>query len=437
MIELAPSDKAKQQVKQSLYGFDTNPTVWALALLNMYFRGDGKSNIEHESSLTTSVREHNRNQFEVAFLNPPFSQENEPEKLFIDVSMDFLKPGGTLVVVVKAGMFADDDHKSWREEFTRNHTIQAVISLPDDLFYPTAAPTTLLIAKAHVPQNLNGKIFLARLQNDGFVKLKGKRVEQLGSEIPALINAYKVFKEGKAPKFHSMVLELGKNLVGGAEWSPQEWLPQPVPTKQELTSSCEFLTASILKTTCQYEDLSSLVLTDFGSAWENFPKLPYGETSLILSELFEVYNGKSSGEKNYIEGSTPYISSGDPSNSIVSLVNSEVGELFEFGGITVTAFGQAFVQPWAFLARGNGGSAVRVLIPRYKMSLRELMWFAAQINLQKWRFFYARMAIKSRIERLALEIPTSPLADGTIKINDVVKRFMTTYKIQQGELGTF
>ena len=30
-------------IRESLYGFDTNPTVWSLAALNMFFRGDGKS----------------------------------------------------------------------------------------------------------------------------------------------------------------------------------------------------------------------------------------------------------------------------------------------------------------------------------------------------------------------------------------------------------
>ena len=38
------------------------------------------------------------------------------------------------------------------------------------------------------------------------------------------------------------------------------------------------------------------------------------------------------------------------------------------------------------IVRGNGGSAVRVLVPRFNMSVRELIWFAAQINAQRWRF---------------------------------------------------
>ena len=76
------------------------------------------------------------------------------------------------------------------------------------------------------------------------------------------------------------------------------------------------------------------------------------------------------------------------------------------GCITVSAFGTAYIQPWKFIARGNGGSAVRVLRPKFRMTTRELFWFAAQINSQKWRFSYARMAIKSRLERLEVEAPS-------------------------------
>jgi hypothetical protein len=100
------------------------------------------------------------------------------------------------------------------------------------------------------------------------------------------------------------------------------------------------------------------------------------------------------------------------------LVADENGEVFEHGGITVTAFGQAYIQPWRFMARGNGGSSVRVLIPKFKMTLNELLWFATQINIQKWRFFYGRMAIKSRLERLEITSPSVYIADTGKSIYD-------------------
>ena len=136
-------------------------------------------------------------------------------------------------------------------------------------------------------------------------------------------------------------------------------------------------------------------LDNFMEEWGTLPNYEIGKTAPV-SFFFEVGNGKSSGEKNYPEGVTPYISSGDQTNSIIRLVDGEASEIFEHGGITITAFGQACVQPWPFMARGNGGSSVRVLTPKFKMTFNELVWFASQINVQRWRIFYARMAIKSR-----------------------------------------
>jgi hypothetical protein len=84
------------------------------------------------------------------------------------------------------------------------------------------------------------------------------------------------------------------------------------------------------------------------------------------------------------------------------------------------------------MGRGNGGSSVRVLLPRFAMSVRELLWFASQINLQRWRFFYARMAIKSRLEHLEISSPSTrrPDADDSLarqlrefrdRLNDVAR----------------
>ncbi|MGH4026936.1 MAG: HsdM family class I SAM-dependent methyltransferase, partial [Pseudonocardiaceae bacterium] len=105
MMLAAPSEEGRERIRNSLSlsGYDTNPTVWALAVLNMYFRGDGRSHIVRASSLTTRARAEVRQRFTKAFLNPPFSQDGEPERQFIDASMDACEPGGQLAVVVKAG----------------------------------------------------------------------------------------------------------------------------------------------------------------------------------------------------------------------------------------------------------------------------------------------------------------------------------------------
>lgn len=422
MMADAHGPKAIQKVKRALFGFDTNPTIWALATLNMFFRGDGKSHIENMSCFDPSAKELVADSFTKAFLNPPFSQEGEPERDFIDASMAALEPEGLMAVVVKAGIFADDDNKSWRREFTRNHSVLGMISLPDDLFYPTAAPTSILIARAHVPQDAKKKVFIARIWNDGFEKLKGRRIEVEGSQLKNTADKFAKFMTGKAVKDENLITIPATNIMQGNEWSPQQWLPQPIETEEKLKSYEDDIRFSIYRAVTAIPELADVVLSDFMIEWNSLPVYPTGKTAPV-SHFFSVQNGKSTGEKNYPEGTTPYISSGDQSNSIVRLVDLDDEEIFEYGGITVTAFGQAYVQPWPFMARGNGGSSVRVLVPKFKMSFNDLVWFASQINAQRWRIFYARMSIKSRLEQLEITSPPKRLQDKGKTIAERINEF--------------
>ncbi|MBL8238700.1 MAG: N-6 DNA methylase, partial [Bryobacterales bacterium] len=424
MKSLAKGPTAINKIKESLHGFDTNPTVWALSVLNMFFRGDGKSHIEHSSCFDKTNRKNTAGRFSRSFLNPPFSQDEEPEKDFIDAAMDALEPGGIMAAVVYAGIFADEDHKDWRKQFLRKHKLLGMISLPEDLFYPTAAPTTIIVAEAHHPQEPEDRILMARVWNDGFTKLKNRRVEQSGDQLPVVLSCFERLRSGQSFNSPIACTVLGSNLREGAEWSPQQWLPQPPLEQDDCHRLQRLVIRSIYQAVAQFPDLADEVLEDFASGWQESPAMPVARTERV-DYFFEVLNGKSTGEKNYSDGTIPYISSGDTTNSIINLVSGDDAEMFQFGGITVTAFGQASVQPWSFLARGNGGSAVRVLVPKFNMSIRELGWFAAQINYQRWRFFYARMSIKSRLERLMISSPTTRMPDGNQSLYENVRSFRT------------
>ena len=410
-----------ETVRESLYGFDTNPTVWSLAALNMFFRGDGKSHIENASCFDPKSRDSTKGKFTKALLNPPFSQEEEPERDFISAAMDSLQTLGVMAVVVKSGIFADDDNARWRYEFLKQHTLLGMISLPGDLFYPTAVDTTIMIAKAHRPQNKNDSIFMSKIWNDGFKKLKGKRVEAEGSQLPEVLEQFKRFMKGEEPNSQLVTTIKAEQLMEiGAEFSPEQYLSQPDFLNNEQAYYIENVTRSILTSSICVEELADEVIDSFPMAEYALPNIPYGKSGTVET-FFTVAGGKSRGESNYLAGSCPYVSSGDPQNSIIRLVRDVEGEVFRQGAITVTCFGQAYVQPWRFMARGNGGSAVRVLLPKYRMTYAEIAWFAAQINMQKWRFFYGRMAIQRRLKELEIQAPHQKLEDSESSIAEKIR----------------
>jgi len=213
MMRQARSPAQIEKVKDSIIGFDTNPTVWALSMLNMFFRGDGKSHIYNESCFDETTFSVVERKCTKAFLNPPFSQKEEPEYLFIDRAMDALEPGGLLAVVVYAGIFADMDHNAWRKRFLLKHKLLAMISLPEDLFYPTAAPTSIMVAEAHIPLAPTDQVFMARIWNDGYEKLKGKRVERHGNQIDEVVNQFHAFMQGQPVISELVTIVEGRNIL--------------------------------------------------------------------------------------------------------------------------------------------------------------------------------------------------------------------------------
>lgn len=431
MNRLSISAAQREIIRESLAGFDTNPTIWALASLNMFFRGDGKSHIENASCFEKNNKKSVNKQFDRAYLNPPFSQEGEPESMFIDTAMEALIPGGLLAAVVLAGVFADEEHQEWRKRFLKRHRLLGVISLPEDLFYPAAAPTSIIIAQAHVSHD-ESDVFMARIWNDGYGKLKGRRVPCTGEQLTEVGNCFDRFQAKTQFSSPLAVSIHGAQLADGQEWSPQQWLPQPAASQSVEDLAQSEVVHSIFRAVVQFPDLAAKTLSKFGAAWHGKPSLPLGATK-PLSYFFDIGNGKSSGEKNFPEGDVAYVSSGDTLNSIVRLVEpTDVGHVFEHGAITMTAFGQACVQPWPFIARGNGGSSVRVLTPRFKMSIKELVWFAAQINLQRWRFFYLRQAIKGRLgsEYFQVNSPSAHLPDGTDSLATKLQAFKMSLEQQ-------
>ena len=84
-------------------------------------------------------------------------------------------PGGTAAIVVKTNVVVDPDLANWRQNLIANHQVLAAISLPTELFYPTAAPTVIFSVRAHVPAH-DQKSLLALLQNDGYEISKKRRI---------------------------------------------------------------------------------------------------------------------------------------------------------------------------------------------------------------------------------------------------------------------
>ncbi len=406
MMRQATTPSAQKDAKESLAGFDTNPTVWALAILNMFFRGDGKSHIVYGNCFQEVAP-----LSDLALLNPPFSQEGEPETDFVDHALKSVKPGGRVGIVLKTSVMVDPTLRPWRAALVADHQVEGVLTLPLELFYPTSSPTVVLLMKAHAPQKTRGTM-VARIENDGFEISKKRRVPIPGSQIETVIELFHQHSHGRPigtiPNLVTVVDR--ERIAGGDEVCAERWLPSAPFGMAEYDRHRIETFRQLSLAIANYPDVTDELLADFEDSLgqgEAPTKKPTNRAP--LREWFTISNGRSSGSKNYAPGSVPYISSGDSYNGIVTFVEPHVEEAHGTPCVTVSAFGQACIQPWRFCARGNGGSAVRVLKPRFAMTLPELIWLVGQINAQRWRFHYGRMAIPDRLRLLRVDPPPADL----------------------------
>jgi type I restriction enzyme M protein len=177
MFKKAITKKDRDNIKNKcLIGVENQPQMYALAASNMILRGDGKANLHQGScfdeAITKEIKEHKCN---IGMLNPPYSQSDEGlhELVFVKHMLDCLIKGGTGIAIIPMSCAISPHPK--REELLKFHTLDAVMSMPTELFYPVGTVPCIVIFKAHIPhEQTNKKTWFGYWKYDGFVKTKHK-----------------------------------------------------------------------------------------------------------------------------------------------------------------------------------------------------------------------------------------------------------------------
>jgi len=169
-----PRETEKIRAKQ-LYGVEFNDKLYTLAVTNMIIRRDGKSNIYKNDCFDVNVvKELKTKKINIGLMNPPYSQKNDKCELeFVEQLLEILTVGGTGVVVVPMSCAIGTKFKAERKRLIKKHTLRAVFSMPDDIFYPTAGTNPcVMVWEAHKPHDSTQETYFGYCKNDGFVKRK-------------------------------------------------------------------------------------------------------------------------------------------------------------------------------------------------------------------------------------------------------------------------
>jgi len=186
------------QFKQyGVFGVEQDDGIAALAVVNMIFRGDGKNNIKAGDCFKTFLAPHIDHMTPTAkfvaeasatpsppvskvMMNPPFAlkRSNEKEYKFVDQALKQIQHGGLLFSVLPYGILVrPGGYRTWREHSLLTHnTLLAVITFPEDLFYPVGVHTLGIFVQKGIPHPRSQKVLWLRAVHDGLAKSKGRRL---------------------------------------------------------------------------------------------------------------------------------------------------------------------------------------------------------------------------------------------------------------------
>ncbi|MCL1862505.1 MAG: SAM-dependent methyltransferase [Defluviitaleaceae bacterium] len=173
MFKDANPEEVERIRKEQLYGVEFDDGLFTLAVANMIIRQDGKSNIYKGDCFNVDIiGEIKSKNINVGLMNPPYSQTDKSELEFVEQLLNVISIGGTGVVVVPMSCAIGTKFKDVRERLFKKHTLEAVFSMPDDIFYPTSTNTCVMVWKAHKPHDSEFETFFGYCKNDGFIKRK-------------------------------------------------------------------------------------------------------------------------------------------------------------------------------------------------------------------------------------------------------------------------
>lgn len=159
--------------KNGLYGVELDTDLYTLAITNMIIRKDGKSNIVCGDCFSNEIANSLKNKhLSLGLINPPYSQEDKCELEFVEQLLNILEPRGLAVAVVPMSSAIGTKFKDVRERLFKYHTLKAVFSMPDDIFYPTGVNVCVMVWEAHKSHDSNKPTFFGYCKDDGFVKRK-------------------------------------------------------------------------------------------------------------------------------------------------------------------------------------------------------------------------------------------------------------------------
>ena len=185
-VDTETQNRIREVASAHLFGIDFNPVLARAAQMNLVMHGDGSTNVYHTNSLvppgewpdneTNNVQRHVRmGGFDAILTNPPFGDKIQiddphilaqyeiaggrssvpPDQLFIERSLQLLRPGGRLAIVLPDSILTNPGMIGVRQWILAHARVVASIDLPVETFQPhTGTQTSVLLLQKKTLQEI-------------------------------------------------------------------------------------------------------------------------------------------------------------------------------------------------------------------------------------------------------------------------------------------
>ncbi len=173
----------------ALYGQDSNGTTWSICNMNMILHNITRFTIENGDTLEDPqiLKNGQIRKFDRVLANPPFSQNysranmkfanrfrewcpetgKKADLMFVQHMLASLKSDGHMATIMPHGvLFRGGKEKLIRELLIEDDVIEAIISLPQGLFYGTGIPACVLVCNKNKPDDLRDKVLFVNADRE-------------------------------------------------------------------------------------------------------------------------------------------------------------------------------------------------------------------------------------------------------------------------------
>lgn len=426
-----------------LFGIEQQPKIAALAVVNMIFRGDGSTNIIDDDALRQSLILSSEGARRTAkfmptakvgaeqpgvtrvLMNPPFALEKgaEAEYEFVDQALAQMEDGGLLFAILPAPvMVKGGGPLAWRRDrLLPEHTVRAVVSLPEDLFYPVSVDTVALIVEKGRPHRRDDEVVWARVRRDGHMKFKGKRLfnDRVQNDLVAITEQVAAVVTDRYAAVQSIPglvkkcpIDFDDSLL---EVLPQAYLDEPVPSVDEIRLDFEHATKEYLAFLIRTADSDTFEKALRHVPATALPTPPAGLEFFSMTELFgEVGTAIVRGDIHALNkegpGEMPVVTTSTDMNGIESFYDLDAWAKHS-NIVTVASNGTpltSFFHPYEVVVKDD----LFICIPPDDMPIETIFYVITALNRLTWRFSYYRKCYLNKLDKIAVPMPVT--ADGSI-----------------------